>query len=297
MNLVKYDEILNNCGARTTFDSYGFEQLLKRYMFNWKNIILQRHYPFVELYIKHKGNMSKISKDIGYPIIDLRAIFLRIQSQFEIYDEDNSAIFVDMVLNVHGLPVITGELNYETYIKKHKQEKQLSLKSVFDNTQFNTNDTNIIESNIIKQTSVIDNDSNQYITEDNDQYIDNGTSVHNDQSTDIINESIDIFTVLNNIETYLRHNSTDKRIDKLRKYGEEFKKLEDISSIEHCLSEKTYKALILLTQGKSLKDISKTLNSVESYLICCILGRNNPRSKTEYGVIELIKQNLYNKSI
>ena len=138
MNLVNYEEILTNCGARTTFDSYGFDRLLKQYMFNWKNIILKRHHPFVEFYIKHKGNMSKVSKSVGYPIVDLRAIFLRIQSQFELYEEDDNSVFVDMVLNVYGLPIITRELEYEEYVSKNK--KKLTFETVFDDTELDKTD-------------------------------------------------------------------------------------------------------------------------------------------------------------
>lgn len=265
MNLVKYDEILNNCGVRTIFDSYGFEKLLKKYIFNWKNIIIKRHHQFVESYIKNKGNMSKVSKDIGYPMTDLRAIFLRIQSQFELYDEDNDIVFADMVLGINGLPIITGGLDYIEYVSKYKNQKQLSLKSVLQNTD--CDNATIIELDVCKHDNTI---------EDNLPVND-------------VKEFIDISTVLKNIEEYLKNNSTDKRTNKLSKYGEEFGKLEDISIIKQYVSKKAYEALVLLTQGKSLKDISKELNSPECYLICCILGRNNPRSKTEFGIIKLIK--------
>lgn len=272
MNLVNYEEILTNCGARTTFDAYGFDKLLKQYMFNWKDIILKRHHPFVEYYIKHKGNMSKVSKSVGYSIIDLRAIFLRIQSQFELYEENENSVFVDMVLNVYGLPIITGELEYEEYISKNK--KKLTLETVFNEIELDQ--TDIIESNI--ENSEDDED----IRDDLD----------NECNIEEVNEIIDIHTVLKNIEDYLENNPKATRTDKLNKYGEEFKKLKDISVVKDCLSTRAYRALIMLSAGKSINEISSQLNSAVSYLMCCILGRNNPRSKTESGVLELIKRTL-----
>ena len=277
MNLVNYEAILTNCGARTTFDTYGFDRLLRRYIFDWKDIILKRHHPFVEYYIKHKGNMSKVSKSVGYSIVDLRAIFLRIQSQFELYEEDENSVFVDMVLNIYGLPIITRELEYEEYISKNK--KKLTLETVFDDMELD--ETDIDESNecdeFVDDLQVTFDDTyyNQDIISDKDD-----------------SDFLDIGTVLQNIESYLESNPTVKRSDKLKKYGEEFKKLKDISIVAKCLSARVYKTLVMLTEDKTIDEISLQLNSSKSYLICCILGRNNPRSKTEHGIIELIKSKL-----
>lgn len=261
MSLVKYDEILNNCGTRKSFDTYGFNLLFKKYIFNWKQIILKRHHFFLESYINNKGNFLKMSKETGYSETDLKSIFLRIQSQFEIYDENNSAVFMDMVCNVQGLPIIAGDKEFDKYIAENK--KLHEIKKTLENLS------------VKKSNKIIPINSN-------DSKI---------KSVDLIDYT-DIKTIISELNCYLNKNGNASRSEKIKKYVEQFKRLENISEIEQYISNKAYKALILLINDKTIKEICEELNSQQSYLMCCILGRNNPRSKTEKGVLKLLETSI-----
>lgn len=107
--LVEYDEILSNCGARTVYDNCLFKSQIELHD-NWRDIILKRHHRFIYAYINSNYNIKKTKSIINYPIKDLEAIFLRIQSQFEIYESDNTVVFKDMCLNIYNQSVLSNNI-------------------------------------------------------------------------------------------------------------------------------------------------------------------------------------------
>lgn len=274
MNLTKYDIILENCGARTCYEPNLFNDLLRKYAFNWKKIILKRHHQFVESYLKNKGNINLISKELKYAIVDLKSILLRIQSQFELYDEDDSLTFMDMVVNIQGLPIIAGDLDFSQFINEKKKllkKEEVLEELVGEEFDFETENITpleifVEEENKIEETSI-------------DETIDETKKV----------EILDLKTVTSNIRKFLDNNPKAKRSEKLAKYIEEFNKVEDISVIEYAVTEKSYKTLIGLMNGKTLAQLSNELKSSENYLFYSVVGYNNARTRSELGIVKILE--------
>lgn len=260
MSLTKYDVILNNCGARTVFEAKVFDKLLKKYIFNWKKIILKRHHEFIESYLNHKGNLKEVGKELKYPVTDLRAIFLRIQSQFELYDEDNTLTFMDMVMNVYGLPIIAGELDFIEFKTENKKE-ELKKKSVLE--QVHSNQTEIIDitDQIINQVS----------------------------NSVVVEGKYNLETLIERLKQYNIENQKTPRLKKIEHYRKEFKKLESLDVVKNIVSSKMYGLLQGLVQDRTLDQIAEEIDSSTAYLIPLLLGCKNPRSKSEYGIVRIIE--------
>ncbi len=119
MKIVSYEEILTNCGARTNVELNILNEYLLKFE-NWKEIILSRHHRFINLYIEGEQDLNFVKEETGFTIADLKSLFLRIQSQFEIYDDSSEDIvFKDMYVDIYNLPVLTT--NFKS-IKKQEKE-------------------------------------------------------------------------------------------------------------------------------------------------------------------------------
>ena len=119
MKIVSYEEILTNCGERINVELSALNEYLLKFE-NWKEIILTRHHQFIDLYIKGKYNLKFVKEETGFSVADLQSLFLRIQSQFEIYDESKEDIvFKDMYVDIYNLPVLTT--NFKNVKKQEKE--------------------------------------------------------------------------------------------------------------------------------------------------------------------------------
>jgi predicted DNA-binding protein YlxM (UPF0122 family) len=82
-----YNEVLDNCGFRTKADMDNIKIYIKKH--NWRDILTYRHKQFVENYINNDFDLIKTGKFMGYNCGELLAIFLRIESQFELFEKYN----------------------------------------------------------------------------------------------------------------------------------------------------------------------------------------------------------------
>lgn len=278
MNLTKYNVILDNCGTRTVFEVVKFNKLLRKYTFNWKKIILKRHHPFIEAYIECNGNMSTIGQRLKYSTADLRAIFLRIQSQFELYDEDNSLTFMDMIVSVYGLPIISGDLNFAEYIQDKKEQTKLTKEYVLEKFVGEEMDFNADSADSINSINSVDSVEESNI-EDVEEIVQ-------------VSKYASLKDVVKTLKEYIDKNPTAKRHDKLIKYANEFNKLEDISIISELINKKAYKGLLGLMDGKTLNEIACDIGSSTDYLTYTILGYGKPRTKSEMGILRVLDTSI-----
>jgi predicted DNA-binding protein YlxM (UPF0122 family) len=82
-----YNEVLDNCGFRTKADMDNIIMYIKKH--NWRDILTYRHKQFVEAYINNEFDLLKTARSTGYSCGELLAIFLRIESQFELFEKYN----------------------------------------------------------------------------------------------------------------------------------------------------------------------------------------------------------------
>jgi hypothetical protein len=83
-----YNKILDNCGTRLEANMIKVKEYILKYRKSLKSILVSRHVPFVESFIENQFDIIKMSRNTEYSTGELRAIFLRIESQFELYIED-----------------------------------------------------------------------------------------------------------------------------------------------------------------------------------------------------------------
>lgn len=83
-----YNKILDNCGTRLEANMIKVKEYILKYRRSLKSILVSRHIPFVESFIENQFDIIKMSRNTEYSAGELRAIFLRIESQFELYIED-----------------------------------------------------------------------------------------------------------------------------------------------------------------------------------------------------------------
>jgi hypothetical protein len=83
-----YNKILDNCGTRLEANMIKVKEYILKYRRSLKSILVSRHIPFVESFIENQFDIIKMSRNTEYSASELRAIFLRIESQFELYIED-----------------------------------------------------------------------------------------------------------------------------------------------------------------------------------------------------------------
>lgn len=102
MNIINYDSIIENCKRRTGANFNKINEYITEY--DWKTFILKRHQTFIKKYIDTNYDIKKTSNFFNYSIKDLSSIFLRIESQFEIYSKSTSMLkFSDLIFNVDQL--------------------------------------------------------------------------------------------------------------------------------------------------------------------------------------------------
>lgn len=91
-----YNKIIDNCGERKEANVNKLKGYILKH--DWKNIILKRHHKFIKAYLSNDFELLKTSKETEYSQRDLLSIFLRIESQFELYEKENNK-FEDLITN------------------------------------------------------------------------------------------------------------------------------------------------------------------------------------------------------
>jgi hypothetical protein len=131
---ISYDEILDNCGRRFEADFERIDEYINK--FEWGKFILPRHKKLIESYIKSNNDIDVMSKSIGITRSDIRAIFLRIESQFEIYKNNNDVIFIEYLINENVEPIKTKKMVNRSMIatKSHVDNLNKSLPLIEDIT-------------------------------------------------------------------------------------------------------------------------------------------------------------------
>ena len=101
MDLVVYNDIMNNCNTRKQANMEKINEYIERYS-NWDKIILDRHVKFIKQYLINDKSVNGTAKSMEMSVKDLLSIFLRIESQFELYEEKGLK-FRDLILSVDEL--------------------------------------------------------------------------------------------------------------------------------------------------------------------------------------------------
>lgn len=131
MKIISYDRILENCIKRTSGDLKNIKKYIEKY--EWKNIIIERHQNFINEYIKKDYNLTSLSLELKLSSADLLSIFLRIESQFELYEElGPDIIFKDLAVSYEKLaehPLIKSRVNEINDKKKVKNKTRKQIKS------------------------------------------------------------------------------------------------------------------------------------------------------------------------
>jgi hypothetical protein len=88
-DIYDYNAIIVNIKGRTEYNKDKLDIFLIKYP-DWKNFILKRHHKFLEYYELNNNDIKKLAEKFDYTPIQMAMILLRIQSQFEIYDNDKN---------------------------------------------------------------------------------------------------------------------------------------------------------------------------------------------------------------
>ncbi len=83
---LNYLDVLTNCKYRSSADMNKVQQYVLKYNKEYKDIIIKRHQDYVTAYIKSGYSLQKLSKAVEIPATTLLSIFLRIESQFNLYE-------------------------------------------------------------------------------------------------------------------------------------------------------------------------------------------------------------------
>lgn len=280
-NVVEYHEVLTNCGARISFDPHTLQSQLKYYK-NWQNIILKRHHQFVLSYLNNNFNLKKVKESLGYPIKDLESILLRVQSQFEMYEENNDIIFKDMYISVYNKGVFSNN------IKEKKENPIVSVLQDILFTEIEIPEENekeeVIEENIIIEENTVEQD---IIVKE----------IKNDSEkiySDYKNDKEFFKSIITNhtkfVDSYLENNKKIVRKDKINNLIELLSKIDNIEKYKDIFTDKIYNSVCLLMDGMDVETISKQLKINKYYLTQILVGKENPRCVNEKGIIMLLQE-------
>ena len=87
LDKLVYLDVLNNCEFRVYANMHIVNEYINKYKNNYKNIIIERHCKYIEKYIKCGCNLIKMVRETGISSANLLSIFLRIESQFDLYEK------------------------------------------------------------------------------------------------------------------------------------------------------------------------------------------------------------------
>ena len=251
-NIVEYNEILNNCGHRISFDTNMLRLQLKRHA-NWKDIILKRHHEFVLAYLECNYDLAKVKKITQYGIKDLESILLRVQSQFEIYEENNASVFKDMYINVYGANIFSNNI-------KEKKVEQIDSSDII----FNEEDDQMMAFKTKEQDKIKERDKVK-------QVIKNTIKSYND------------FMVKN--YNAIRAKKIDNMINSLSK-------LDNPEVLKDIFPYEMYRRIDLLIKGSSIDMIVKQYKLNKSYLLLSLVGSKNPKCNYDKGIIRFLEEYL-----
>ena len=82
---IQYRKVLDNCMSRTQGDLNKIKDYIKKYN-NWNEFIVDRHLKYIKDFKNCNYDIRELSKITGIAVTHLLSIFLRIESQFEIYE-------------------------------------------------------------------------------------------------------------------------------------------------------------------------------------------------------------------
>lgn len=129
MEMVTYNDILDNCWYRKIADMDKINIYLDKYP--WKDFIIKRHQRIIRLYIDNNYDLKEVGEKMGFAVDKMKALFLRIQSQFEIYEMNKEAHFVDCQKDIDDFDKLINAINSnkEEDIKETNTKKLLEYKT------------------------------------------------------------------------------------------------------------------------------------------------------------------------
>lgn len=83
---LNYIDVLNNCETRIYADMKKVNEYINKYKNNYEDIIIKRHQKYIKEYIKSGYDLFTLAKNIKVSSGNLLSIFLRIESQFDLYE-------------------------------------------------------------------------------------------------------------------------------------------------------------------------------------------------------------------
>ena len=83
---LNYIDVLNNCETRIYANMKKVNEYINKYKNNYEDIIIKRHQEYVKEYIESGYDLFILAKNIKVSSNNLLSIFLRIESQFDLYE-------------------------------------------------------------------------------------------------------------------------------------------------------------------------------------------------------------------
>lgn len=128
--IISYDTILDNCINRKHANLNKVKEYIGKY--DWESIILPRHIPFIQNYIENKYILDDAVRNSVYSHNDMLSIFLRIESQFELYEKHISEFEKFNELIIHRDELKNCDINESkkvkrTYKKREKKKDKIKV--------------------------------------------------------------------------------------------------------------------------------------------------------------------------